>query len=802
MELLEGETMAQRILRKPFNAEEAIRTGVEIADALDKAHRFGIVHRDLKPANVMLTKAGAKLMDFGLAKRQAFAASQSGAPAFSAAVTMMASESPITVAGSVVGTVQYMSPEQIQGKDADARSDIFAFGAMLYEMLTGKRAFEGKSQLSMASAILEREPEPISAIQPLTPAALEHTIRTCLAKDPEDRFQSAHDLKLQLLWIAGTSASSLPALRAKSGRGWHKNWPVYAAAALALFSGVLLWMAMRASSAKPAIVRFAIPTPANTQIDLNALIPIAISPDGQRLAYVAKGTDGPSRLYLRRMDEFDGSPIPGTDSASSPYFSPDGQWVGFFTADRIKKVSVDGGAITEVANVMPGAQGASWGADGYIYYNRNWTEGLSRVPQDGGKAETFTSPDPKRHEQSHRWPEVLPDGKNLLLSIVKSFGAQNGDIAVSSLQTRSWKTILPNASNAHYLTTGHLVYVHAGTLMVVPFDLKSLTVTGTPVQMMRDVLSNQDDGFAALQVSNSGNLFFVKGSEYTQPPAHLVWVSRDGKDVPASKIVRAFEDMSLSPDKKIVAFTITGDPAWNIWTLDLEHDTLNRLTFTGDNRDPLWAPDGNHVAYTSSRDALFGIYWSTADGSAPEQRLVHTQFQPFACAFTRDGKKLIFNQFRADADASAWEVPVTGDTPAKPLTGITQAGGYADLSLDGEWIAYESQETGQSEVYVQPYPGPGGKWQISNNGGTRPRWSRDGKELFYRRGDSIMAASVETHPHFSSMTPHAVFTGHYLISGRDYETDGKRFLAMKALAPQQGPTSMQVVLNWASELKK
>jgi eukaryotic-like serine/threonine-protein kinase len=312
-------------------------------------------------------------------------------------------------------------------------------------MLTGKFAFAGKSQLSVASAILEKEPESISATQPLTPPALEHTIRTCLAKDPEDRFQSAHDLKLQLLWIAGSSASSLPVLKPRNTGAWIRNSAPWAAAALALFSGAMLWMTTRGSDAKPAIVRFVIPTPANTQIDLFALVSVAISPDGQSLAYVVKATDGTSRMYLRRMNEFDSKPVPGTESAASPFFSPDGQWIGFFTADRIKKVAVEGGAVSDVANVMPGGQGATWGTDGYIYYNRYWTEGLSRVPQNGGKAETFTSPDAKRHEQSHRWPEVLPDGKNLLFTAVKSFGAENAEIQVLSLRNRTWKTILSNA---------------------------------------------------------------------------------------------------------------------------------------------------------------------------------------------------------------------------------------------------------------------------------------------------------------------------------------------------------------------
>ncbi len=805
MELLEGETIAQRLQRKPFSAEEAIKIGIEIADALDKAHRFGIVHRDLKPGNVMLTKSGAKLMDFGLAKRQSFVAPQSGAPAFSAAMTLSPGQSPITVAGAVVGTVQYMSPEQIEGKEADARSDIFAFGTLMYEMLTGKSAFAGKSQLSMASAILEKEPDPISASQPLTPPALEHTVRTCLAKDPEDRFQSAHDLKLQLVWISGSSAASLPVLKPKTGP-WAKNsWALWAAGALAIFCVALLWTVERRTQAEPAVVRFTIPTPENAQVNIDLGPMLALSPDGQRLAFTVTGKDKVSRLYLRRMDQLEATLIPGTEEASAPFFSPDGQWVGFITVSRVKKVSVDGGVITELANVVSGSVGATWGPDGYIYYNRFWTERLSRVPQNGGKPEIFSWPDAQRHEQSHRWPEALPDGKSLLITIVKSFGAQDAEIAVLSLKTHTWKTVLSNAAQAHYSPTGHLLYVHAGTLMAVPFDLKSLTVTGPAVQRLHDVLSEPDSGYSALAVSDSGTLVFVKGSAESQqwPNTHLSWLSMDGKEIPASKTLRPYEDMSLSPDGKSVAFTIPGTPVWNIWTLDLERDTLNRLTFAGDNRDPLWAPDGKHIVYTSYRNGAFGLFWSTVDGSAPEQRLLRSDVEPFADTFTPDSKKLIFNVSQQDAETNTWEVPTTGDAVATPVKGISLNSSSDSLSPDGHWIEYQSSESGQDEIYVQPYPDLGGKWQISNGGGmpTQAQWSSDGKQIFYRNGDLMMAASVETKPHFSSSTARQLFTKSFLYSGRNFGVAGKRFFIMKQEA-KQGATSLNVVLNWASELKK
>jgi eukaryotic-like serine/threonine-protein kinase len=806
MELLEGETLAERLRKGAMPLNEIFKVGIAVADALAFAHRQGIVHRDLKPGNIMLTQGGAKLMDFGLAKPLASrtAASGSGAaPSFTAVATLSGPSplTPLTTAGSVVGTIQYMSPEQIEGKEADARSDIFAFGGVLYEMLTGKRAFQGKSHLSTASAILEKEPDPISAIQPLAPKALGHTVETCLAKNPEERFQNAQDLKLQLLWLAGAGAEGPPASSTQIARSPMRVWAAWTVAALAVMASVLFWV-LRDTGSKPAVGRFSISTPANTWLDTETGLALAISPDGQRLAYAVRSADSASsKLYLRRMDEFEGTPVAGTEDANMPFFSPDGQWVGFVTTSGIKKVPVEGGAVVELTSVAYGVEGATWGTDGYVYFSRAWA-GLSRVLQNGGKLETVTLPDPARQEQAHRWPEMLPDGDSILFSVMKNFGANDAETAVFSIKTRTWRTVLPNASNAHYLPTGQLVYVHAGTLMAVPFDLKSLGVTETPAQVLHGVLTNQDDGYGSLAVSRSGNLVYVSGPERTDrgSTTRLVWVSRDGKESPASPTVGGYEDMSISPDGKMAAFTIPADPVWNIWILDLERGNLNRLTFNGDNRDPLWSPDRRHVAYTSFRDGHFGIYWSAADGSSPEQRLTNNQFEPFATAFTPDGKKLIFNQYATAENVNTWEVTVTGDATPVPLKGLGD-GGPLDISPDGHWVAYESAETGRVEVYVQPYPGPGGKWQVSSGGGYRPRWSPDGKEIFYRSGDAMMAAAVETRPHFTSNTAHVLFTGHYVHTGHDYETDGRRFLMMKS-ADQKGPTSMQVVLNWTRELKK
>jgi len=804
MEFLEGETLAERLRKGPLPLTEIYKIGIAVAEALAFAHRSGIVHRDLKPGNIMLTQGGAKLMDFGLAKALGprNAAVGSGAPPSFTAVATLSGPSPLTpltTAGSVVGTIQYMSPEQIEGKEADARSDIFAFGAVLYEMVTGKRAFQGKSHLSTATAILEKDPDPISTIQPLAPKALEHTAQTCLAKNPEDRFQNAQDVKLQLLWLTGAGAESPPASSTPSAGSPMKVWVAWAIAALAVIASGLFWV-LRDTGTKPSVARFSISAPANAWLDTEASPALAISPDGQILAYAVRSADSASSiLYLRRMDEFEGAPVPGTEDASMPFFSPDGKWVGFVASWHLKKVLVEGGTVADITPV-DSVLGATWGGDGYIYFSR-FSSGLSRVLQNGGKIETLSFPDPARKEQEHSWPEMLPDRDSILFSITRNFGASDAELAVFSIKSKTWHSILPNASNVHYLPTGHLAYVHAGTLMVAPFDLKSLSVTGPPVQALHGVLANQDSGYGCLAVAQSGNLAYVSGPEYTaHPSTHVVWVSRDGKESPASQTVGAYEDMSISPDKTMVAFTIPADPVWNIWILDLRRGNLNRLTFTGDNRDPVFSPDGRHVAYTSFRDGHFGIYWSTVDGSSPEQRLSINQLEPFSRAFTRDGKKLIFTEYSAPGNEDSWEVAVTGDATPAPLKNFGDADEHA-VSPDGKWIAYDSAETGHVEVYVQPYPATGGKWQVSSGGGTHARWSPNGKEIFFRRGDTMMSAAVQTQPHFVSDTPHVLFTGHYLHTGIDYETDGRRFLMLKA-ADQKGPTSMQVVLNWGRELKK
>jgi len=804
MELLEGQTQAERLRKGAMPLSESLKIGIALADALAVAHRQGIVHRDLKPGNIMLTQGGAKLMDFGLAKSlgpRNTAVGSGAPPSFTAVATLSGPSplTPLTTAGSVVGTIQYMSPEQIEGKEADARSDIFAFGAVLYEMVTGKRAFQGKSHLSTATAILEKDPDPISAIQPLAPKALEHTVQTCLAKDPEERFQNAHDLKLQLLWLTGAGSEGPVAGSSLKARSPRKLWAAWAVAALAVVASGLLWV-LRDTGSKPAVARFSISAPANTWFDTELELPLAISPDGQRLAYVVRrGDSATSMLYLRRMDEFEGTPIPGTEDAFMPFFSPDGKWVGFGTSFRLKKVLVEGGTVVDIAP-MDNMLGATWGEDGYIYFGR-FSAGLSRVSQNGGKIETVSSPDPARQEQGHSWPEILPDRDSILFSITKSFGASDAELAVFSIRKRTWHTILSNASNAHYLPTGHLVYGHAGILMAVPFDPKSLSVTGPPVQVLHGVLANPDDGYSCLAVAQSGNLVYVTGAERTERAStHVVWVSRDGKESPASETLQAYEDMSIAPDKKMAAFTIPGEPVWNIWILNLERGNLSRLTFTGDNRDPVWSPDGRHVAYTSFRDGHFGIYWSTVDGSSPEQRLSSNQFEPYVRTFTRDGKKLILSENGSTGEAASWEIAVSGEATPVPLRNLGD-GDEHDFSPDGKWIVYESAETGQSEVYVQPYPGPGGKWQVSSGGGTHARWSPDGREIFFRRGDTMMSAAVQTQPPFASDTPHVLFTGHYQHSGIDYETDGRRFLMIKA-ADQKGPTSLQVVLNWTRELKK
>jgi len=799
MEYLEGETLAKLLEKGPVPLAQVLKYGAEIADALDKAHRQGIVHRDLKPGNIMITKSGAKLLDFGLAKAAVPLAS--GAT-LTAAITRA---TPVTQQGTIVGTFQYMSPEQVEARELDARSDIFSFGAVLYEVLTGQRAFPGKSQLSVASAILEKEPEPINAIKPLTPPALDRAIRHCLAKDPEDRWQTARDLLLELKWIAegGSQAALAPLGAAKSIGGRRRGALMWGAASLILaaVTGLAVWE-LKPSPPRP-VSRTMITLPPGQHLAGLDEPALALSPDGTHLAYVAI-QDGKQRLYLRAIDSLSAAPIPGTDGAVNPFFSPDSQWLGFFAGNRLKKISVSGGAAQTLADaVFP--RGASWSGRGMIVFGPASASVLRQVSEVGGMPQTLTRL--AKGEVSHRWPEFLPGGKALLFNTAATnFNWTNAQLVVESLGTGERRNLLTAATQPRFASSGHLIYAQGGSLMAVPFDSQRLEVTGAAVPVVEAVLQSSTSGGAQYSISTTGALVYVPGGAQTDQ-RNLVWVNRNGAEQPVAAPARAYLFPRVSPDGSQVSAAITGQDT-QVWLYDFARETLTRVTFEGNvNLNAVWTPDGKRIAFNSSKDGPLSLFWQRADGSGGLERLTTSEYPHVPMSWSPDGQLLAFMEVNPTSGYDIWVLRLS-DRKAQPFLRTPFNESSPRFSPDGRWLAYISDESGRYEVYVQPYPGPGGKWQISTEGGTEPTWNPNGRELFFRNGDKMMTVNIAAQSGFSASKPRMLFEGPYVPSpatatNYSISPDGQRFLMLKpADASDVAPTQINVVLNWFEELKR
>ncbi len=807
MEHLEGETLAQRLHRGALPNEQVLKTGMEIADALDKAHRQGVVHRDLKPGNVMLTKSGAKLLDFGLAKPTAVSVNSGTLSMAVTAPSPVSPATPVTQQGMVVGTFQYMAPELIEGRDADARSDIFALGAVLYEMTTGRRAFEGKSQLSVASAILEKEPEPITATQPMAPVALEHVVRTCLAKDPEDRWQSAADVKRELKWIAegGSSVSAVPVPGAKRKARERLAWSV--AGVMALAAVLLGWgnLRSRRPETPPAVKRFVVGLPASQLLYAGITTSLAVSPDGRYFVYRASLPTGGWQLFLHSMSALNPTMLSGAEGGMNPFFSPDGAWVGFFAGGKLKKVAVSGGAALAICDA-PEGRGASWGSDGTIVFGVAAGLGLFRASANGGKAEELTRVG--AGQLSHRWPEILPGGEDVLFAIQGTTVDWNtASIAVLSLKTGKIRTLIEGGTNPHYSPTGHIVFGRNDVLMAAPFDLKRLEVTGPPIPVLEDVYMNRVNGNVQVALSAEGTLVYLAGAG-GEAPRELVWVDRKGTAKPLGVTPAGFEQPSLSPDGRKIALHIR-PPSDDIWVYDLGRGTLARLTFQpGEDESPAWSPDGKRVAFSSSlTDRPRSVVWKNADGSGTEDVITTTGFHIHLGSFTHDGRLLAYTNYESETRGDIWLLPLTEERKPRPFLNTPFNEIDPKISPDGRWIAYASDETGREEVYVQSLEGSGGKYQISTDGGFGALWARNGRELFYRKDNKAMAVTVTTNPGFAASTPRTLFEGTYDIHPRregvwDITPDGQRFLMVRPTAHESSQDQFRVVLNFSTEIKR
>ena len=796
MEYLEGETLAERLKKGPLPLDQVLQYAIEIADALDKAHRKGITHRDLKPGNIMLTKSGTKLLDFGLAKLR-------GPQAAVANLSALPTEaSGLTAQGTILGTLQYMAPEQLEGKEADARTDIFAFGVVVYEMATGKKTFEGKSQASLIAKILETDPPPISSLQPMTPPQLDRVVKTCLAKDPDNRWQTASDLCRELKWIADSGAQVGPSTGGvtPSPKSRRKMVLWAAASLVAAVVGLTVWSLRPAPAVPPRpVTRFTISLPAGQRLAALDEPAIALSPDGTRLAYIAAQGKGLPQLYIRAMDSPEAKPIPGTEGSANPFFSPDGQWVGFFALSKLKRVSVSGGAAVILADA-PSPQGASWGSQGMIAFGSERAAVLQQVSDAGGTPQALTHLE--KGENDHDWPEFLPGDKTVLFAASVNDRA-NAQVAIQSLGTGTRRNLIQGATHPHYAPSGQLVYAQGGNLMAMPFDLQRLAVTGAAVPVVEGVLQSTSSGAAQYSFSATGSLVYVAGAVQATEQLRPVWVSRNGAEQPLPTPVQEYQFPRLSPDGRRLALTISDQ----IWMYDLSRETLSRFTFEGDeNNAPLWTPDGKRIAFLSGKEGTGNIFWQLADGSGGLERLTTSEYFQGPTSWSPDGQLLAFVEVNPNRRFEIWVLRM-GDRKSQPFiqTGFNAAA--PQFSPDGHWLAYISDESGRYEVYVQPYPGPGGKWQISTEGGTEPMWNPNGRELFYRSGDKMMAVDIATQPGFVAGRPRKLFEGRSkpMVPTRDYDVspDGQRFLMLKpSESADAAPTQINVVLNWFEELKR
>ncbi|HTL46040.1 MAG TPA: protein kinase [Vicinamibacterales bacterium] len=789
MEALEGETLADRLARGALSIDELVRHAIEISTALDHAHRHGIIHCDLKPSNVMLTPGGVKLLDFGIARL--------------CAPDRLAEASPlqtITDEDIVMGTPQYMAPEQLEGREPDPRTDIFALGALIYQMAAGRPAFDGGSRAAVIAAILTDEPEPVSAARATAslpagtrdnvPPLLDQIVARCLAKDPAERWQSAGDLTQALKWSAEGRAAMVRAAPR------HPRWAGFAwAGGIALAGTVIglgIWNAVYArSSTTTSVSRFVLSVPDS---DMLISFGLALSPDGRSVVYVAQ-RQGVQQLFRRTLDQVDPLPIAGTEGGECPFFSPDGQWIGFFGDGALKKVPVAGGA---AVTICPAGfrRGASWGAHDTIVFASGSSPNLMQVAAAGGAPKALTTIDSGAVRA--QWPELTPDGRAVLYTRMAQGALATARIIVRSLETGTERELLAG-TNPRLSPTGHLLFARDSDLWAVPFDRARLTVAGSPTPVLQGIEVNHG-GMALFAIAHDGSLL------HAAPGRSLVaLVDRTGRsdvllDLPG--IYRGVPQPSPDGRRLALAFTDQPSPDCAIWIYDLDRRSINRLTF-GRNRDrsPVWTPDGRRIVFTSDRaGGASNLFWTAADGSGVPEQLTSSPNSQSPTSMSKQEPILAFTEI--GGTNSLWTLRLDA---ARQLGSFRRTGSKefaASISPDGRWLAYESNEAGRNEVYVRPFPTGDGKWQVSTHGGATPQWSSDGTELFYLVDDTLMSAPVAASRVFQTATPRAMFTRRqpWNYDGEPRYAvmpDARHFLMLQAAG---APFRLQVTLNWSQEL--
>jgi eukaryotic-like serine/threonine-protein kinase len=802
MELVEGPTLADRIKSGPIPVDEAVLIAKQIAEGLEYAHERGIVHRDLKPANVKVSRDDAvKILDFGLAKAVEGEAVETDMGT-SPTLTRMA-----TQAGFIIGTAAYMSPEQAKAKPVDRRADIWAFGCVFYEMLTGKMAFGGETVTDILASVVRSEPD-WSQLPEGTPLRARVLLQRCLQKDPKQRLRDIGDARISLDEIISGAPLEAPTPgEVAAASGWRAAfsrhtilpWSIVCLIVAAL-AGLAVWNLKPSPSAPPKpVTRAVINLPPGQQLTgLDAGSALALSPDGTELAYVAT-QGGTQRIYLRAMDSLNSNPVPGTEGAIEPFFSPNGQWLGFFADGKLKKISVGGGAATDLADASS-PHGASWGNQGTILFARN-VGAIQQVSDSGGASQPVTRPIIEKGETAHFLPDILPGGQAVLFVA----GPGSAQIVVQSLRSGERRDLVPGGASPRYAASGHLLYPEGDNLMAAAFDPKRLQLTGTAVAVLEGILQSAN-GAAQYSVSETGSLVYVPGGSESAA-RRLVWVSRNGTEQAIPAPPRDYAYLRISPDGRRLALTIREQES-QIWFYDFARDALTRLTFGGSmNEVPVWTQDGKRIAHLSNQGGQVNIFWEPADGSGGPERLTTSEDTNVPGSFSPDGKFLAYVDINPTTGYDIWVLRLS-DRKAEPFLQTPSFEGAPSFSPDGRWLAYVSEESGRLEVYAKAYPGPGGKYQISTEGGTEPVWNPKGKELFYRSGDKMMTVDVTTQPNFSAGKPRMLFQGPYLptlgsFPFYDVSSDGQRFLMLKSVE-QEGAASTQinVVLNWFEELKQ
>jgi serine/threonine protein kinase/Tol biopolymer transport system component len=817
MEYLEGETLADRLSRGPLAAEQVLRFGIEITDALDRAHRQGIVHRDLKPGNVMLTKSGVKLLDFGLAKVVQPPTSKSSLTALPTAAENLTQE------GTILGTFQYMAPEQLEGKEADARTDIFAFGAVLYEMATGNKAFSGGSRASLISAILRDDPKPISLVQPMTPPALDRVVKTCLAKDPEDRWQSAHDVSSELTWIAESgSQTGVPALVVSRRKSRERiAWAVAAACLLAAALTTVFLVRARRENPDLHPIHALISVP--DQASFPEVAEPELSPDGRTLVW--SGTDGSppttSPLWVRSLASDDAHPLAGTERGMYAFWSPDSRSVGFFADEKLKRVDLAGGAPVTLCDIPDVGRGGSWSREGVIIFSGSRAGSLFRIPAAGGMPEPLTKLDSARGDTTHRWPQFLPDGRRFLYLASPNVSEKGRAVFVASLDGGENRPLalapdlaLPASESGHPSRTdaianaayasGHILYVQKSTLYARPFDAAKAKVTGPAVV----VAANVGSGFGVIRsmfsASQTGDLVFVAEPSFFD--SRVEWIDREGRRSPALPEKSVYSAARLSPNGKQLAVSIE-DPRTrqsDIWTVDLTGGGRTRLTFgPGRSESPIWAPDATRIAYAATRSKA-ALFEKASSGVGPEKLLHEMPSVATATSWSPDGRFILYGLWSGTQGTNydVWVLPIS--PPGEPFPFLRTAADETEacFSPDGKHVAYTSTESGREEIYVQSFPAGGGKWQISTQGGSSPKWRRDGQELFFLDPKGrIFSATVQTTGVFAAGTPRLVVESPSNVSDYDPFPDGRRFLMVSPVV-DQAHLPLHLVVNWPGVVKR